>query len=185
MALKELVLDEPGCRWRPGNPPETLIKVLSDGHDGAPQATVGAVSADSRVEAHFHDVPQFQVVLEGKVDFVTHPAEAVAVHYTDPNTAYGFFVSDSKFKLAILRPQKGGTFWMYEPEKRKLRNPDGREIFGQSGVLAWETLTGKLAGVRRKVLFGTEAKGPMAQMVGFPAGECCSQGPPHSGNTRS
>ena len=171
--MQQLLLDEPKVNWQPGDPayPDVQVKILADGKDGRPSATLGTAAKDQRIEAHFHNTAQFQVILEGSLVFVDHPTQPIAVHYTDPNTAYGYFTADSNFKLAVLRPRKAGQWFMQETENRKLRNPKGREIYGQSKEVPWETLAGALAGLRRKVLFGKDnEKGPKAHLFQCPAG---------------
>ena len=173
MAMQQLLLDEPKVKWQPGDPayPDIQVKILADGKEGRPSATIGTCSKEQRIEAHFHNTAQFQVILEGHLVFVNHPTQPIAVHYTDPGTAYGSFTADSNFKLAVLRPRKAGQWFMAEKENRKLRNIKGREVYGQSTDVEWENLTGKLAGVRRKVLFGKDnEKGPKAHILECPAG---------------
>ena len=54
---------------------------------------------------------------------------------------------------------------MSDPEGRKLRDPYGREFYGQSRDVLWRGLTGELAGVHSKVLFGNEGEeDPKAQI---------------------
>ena len=169
MAVHELLMNEPTCRIEPGDSPGVWVRKLSDGSGGSPQALVATGPGQRKTEAHFHDVAQFQVVLEGKLTFVGHPLEAIAVHYTDAHTPYGFFVADSQAKFATLRPRKGGIVWMYDAEKRNLRDPHGRELTGQSGEASWEAVSG-MAGMRRKVLIGKDSEpGPRAQIWQCPA----------------
>ena len=123
MAVRELLMSEPTCRIEPGDSPGVWVRKLSDGSGGSPQALVATGPGQRKTEAHFHDVAQFQVVLEGKLTFVGHPLEAIAVHYTDARTPYGFFVADSQAKFATLRPRKGGIVWMYDAEKRESPGP--------------------------------------------------------------
>jgi len=170
MAVQEYVLDEHAQQWAV-NEREAFSKVLADGVGGGPDAHLGLPGEGDRSEAHFHDVAQFQVALEGSITFPGHPLDAIAVYYSDPYTAYGPIVIGPNHKRAVLRPGmvghslKGGKVWMSDREGRKLRNPHGREFYGQSRYVQWEELTGTLAGMRRKVLFGREGEeGPKAQI---------------------
>lgn len=169
MAVHEYLLDEHARQWSPHK--EQLFKQMTDKEVGGPDAHLGLPPEGRKQGAHFHDVAQFQVALEGSITFPGHPLEAIAVYYSDPYTAYGPLVTGPNHKRAVLRPGKaghslkGGQVRMSDPEGRKLRNPQGREFFGQSAEVPWEELTGTLAGIRRKVLFGREGEeGPRAEI---------------------
>ena len=173
MATQELLMDEPALPWVPGRRPGEVGRTLADGTGGLPQAQVFIVPQGQRTEAHFHDVAQFQVILEGKSTFVNHALEGIAVHYTDPNTPYGYFVADTQFKLAVLVPRKRNIFFMDQEENRRLVNHYGRELSAQSKDFSWEVVGEAVdgqAGVRRKVLIGRDdEKGPQAQIWELPA----------------
>ena len=169
MAVKEYLLDEPAQEWKVD--PKAKRKTLIDGSGGRPSVTVSLPIDGAESAAHFHDVAQFQVCLAGIVNFPGHPLEPIGVYYTDPYLAYGPFNCESSHKRSVLRPAgsghslEGGIAHMSNPEHRKLRNPYGREFYGQSREVEWEDLKGELAGIRRKVLFGTPGEaGPKAQL---------------------
>ena len=170
MAVEEYFLDEHNQQWE-DHKGVSFNKPLRRQVGRGPDAHVGLPAEGHRSEAHFHDVAQFQIALEGSITFPAHPLEAIGVYYTDPYTAYGPLVTGPNHKRAVLRPGKaghslpGGQVKMSDPEGRKLRNPHGREFYGQSHDVQWEELTGTLAGIRRKVLFGREGdEGPKAQI---------------------
>ena len=173
MAVHEYLLDEPGQEWKEENPNRKgyFTKRLANGWDGGPDGHVGKPKEGESAPPHFHDVAQFQLSLEGSITFPGHPLEAIGVYYTDPYTAYGPFVTGPDHFRAVLRPGPAGhsldkgIVWMSDREKRKLRNPRGREYYGQSKEAQWEDLTGSLAGARRQVLFGKDnEEGPGAQI---------------------
>jgi hypothetical protein len=80
---------------------------------------------------HFHSAPQFQVLLEGSVQFPTHNMTAPAVHYADAFSPYGPFTCGEGFKIMIIRPWLAKKFNMFDRSKRGLRNPYGRNMYGQ------------------------------------------------------
>ena len=171
MAVLEYLLDEPALEWKEENPDRKghLSKKLAKGLDGGPSAHVGRPIEGETAPPHFHDVAQFQISLEGSITFPGHPLESIGVYYTDPYTAYGPFVTGPDHFRAVLRPGSSGhslekgIVWMSDREGRKLRNPRGREYYGQEKDAQWEELMGSLAGIRQKVLFGKDdEEGPKA-----------------------
>ena len=157
MSLFEYAVDERAVQWvekREGG----FSKALADGLDGRPAALVTIFPEGNETETHFHTSAQFQVVLGGSVTFPGHPPlDPISVHYSDIDTPYGPFVSGSglkRLKLMVLRPRKCALVCMKDPEGRKLRNPYGREFYGESKDAQWGTLGGLPVGLRRKVLFG-------------------------------
>ena len=173
MAIQEYLLDEAPLEWVESG--GASQKLLADGLNGAPQAHVDLADEGFGADAHFHDVAQFFLTLEGTMTFSGHLLEAISVYYSDPYTAYGPFVTGPRNKMAVLRPAKsghslkGGIIWMSDREGRKLRNPYGREFYGQAHKVPWQDLTGDLAGIRRKLLFGQDDDtGPSAEILECP-----------------
>jgi hypothetical protein len=147
------------------------VKSLADGLDGGTRATLSVQPAGFVNPAHFHDSNQFQVVLEGSVEFPVHGLTAPAVHYSDSGTPYGPFVIGSGFKMAVLRTRKAKQIYMSDREGRKLRNPLGREIFGSAADIDWQPAPGQPAGTEHKDLFAAHAGNrPRADLFRCPAG---------------
>jgi hypothetical protein len=148
-----------------------FVKSLADGQDGGTRATLSVQPAGFVNPAHFHDSNQFQVVLEGSVEFPVHAMTAPAVHYSDCGTPYGPFVIGPEFKMAVLRTRKAKQIYMSDREGRRLRNPLGREIFGSAADVEWQPAPGQPAGVERKDLFAAHGEdGPRAELLRCPAG---------------
>ena len=188
MAVKEFVLDEPALPWEveinannPGYVEGTFAKrkTLADGLDGRPQAHVFSPGKEGTETApHFHTVDQFQVVLEGTITFPDHSLDPIGIHYTDANTPYGPFSGGPKDLMAVLRPSRAGIVWMDNPKGREGRNPNGREVIALSRDVELEELSGALAGVRRKLLVGTEdEEGPKSQLWKCASGFVLERGP--------
>ena len=160
MATEKYVLDEPAQSWVENTSqtlpdPERNIfdKYLSLGWGIQPQAIMVKCPVGFVNPPHFHPVPQFQVALEGTMSFPGHSLNGIAVHYSDANTPYGPFTVGPELLFSVLRPR--GTLYtgyMSDPEARKHRDSNGREVFGQEDQAEWETVNGSSGGIRRKVL---------------------------------
>ena len=173
MAIEEYVLDDPAQSWVENTlqaPPDAkkniFNKYLAIGWGTQPQGMLVKFPEGFVNPAHFHSVPQFQVALEGIITFPGHSLNGIAVHYSDANAPYGPFTAGPGLNLAVLRPR--GTLYtgyMSDPEARKLRNPSGREVFGQEEEAEWEALNEPEAAIRRKVLFSWQLKtAPKAEL---------------------
>ena len=147
----------------------SYIRKFADGREGQPEGFTVKLPEGCDSEAHFHTECQFQVALEGTVEFPNHPVDAIGVHYTDANTAYGGFICRTDFYLATLRPRKAsGSLHMIHKENRAVRNPYGRELMGEAKSVYWEELK-DIPGAQRKVIFGGE-QGPAARLFEYPPG---------------
>jgi hypothetical protein len=144
-------------------------KKFADGKEGRPNGFTFLLPEGFQSEAHFHTECQFQVALDGEMEFPNHPISAIGVHYTDANTAYGPFVCKTKCYGATLRPRRTSTsLRMAYKENRKVRNPYGREFVGVAEAVPWEDLSGD-PGARRKVIFGGDG-GPAAHLYQYAPG---------------
>ncbi len=172
--VREYVYNEPSYPWKDqvdlydtkGNPRKggSYVRRFADGKGGGPDGITLQLPEGFSSEAHFHTECQFQVALEGTVEFPRHPIEGIGVHYTDANTAYGPFICKSLVYMATLRPRKASkALHMAHTENRKFRNPYGREIVGEAKMAAWEDVN-DVPGARRKVIFGAQG-GPAARLL--------------------
>jgi|GEM_PF-709790 len=79
------------------------------------------------IPAHFHRVPQFQVITGGRGKLGKHDVRGYAVHYTDPYTAYG-----------PIMPGEGATLSYYtlrmqfDPGANYLNMPGARDLLQPS-----------------------------------------------------
>jgi hypothetical protein len=117
-----------------------------------------------RYAPHFHDQPQFQVLLQGKVDFPTHKLDPISVHYSDPFTPYGPFLVGPEMKLGIFRPCRAQITYMSDREARK-GNPRGRELYGMAREASWTAADVAQPGQETKTLITAEGnRGPGAEL---------------------
>src|SRR5690348_13864030 len=61
--------------------------------EGEPQAFIAEMDANGTVKPHFHQVDQFQVLVDGSGTLGRSPAPVIALHYADHHTAYGPIVA--------------------------------------------------------------------------------------------
>lgn len=156
---KSLVLDRGGS---------TQLQMYLRGADGGPEAIRARISEGYEVEPHFHLAAQFQLLLEGTMEFPTFRLEAPAVHYTEHNVPYGPFIVRNGHDMLVLHTKPGGVVLMRDRERRYQANTRGREITRCAHEVEWEPLPG-YAGAWRKVLIPA-SEGPAAEII-----EC----PPH------
>lgn len=109
VALSEIPPDrvnQPG-NTDPGSPGAintTFLRARRDDPD-APTARInryrgGGLSGISA--AHFHEVDQFQVIMEGSGDFGRHPVKPYCVHFSRAYTPYGPLEADKETGWAFL-----------------------------------------------------------------------------------
>lgn len=148
---------------------ETQLQMCLRGTDGGPEAIRARISEGYEVEPHFHLAAQFQLLLDGTMQFPTFRLEAPAVHYTEHNVPYGPFRVSSGHDMLVLHATPGGVVLMRDRERRYQANTRGRELTCCAHEVAWEPVPG-YEGARRKVLIPA-SQGPAAEIV-----EC----PPHT-----
>lgn len=147
---------------------ETQLQFYLKGADGGPEAIRARISEGYKVEPHFHLAAQFQLLLEGTMEFPTFRLEAPAVHYTEHNVPYGPFVVRNAHDMLVLHTKPGGVVMMRDRARRYQANTRGRELTCCAHEVAWEPLPG-YEGARRKVLIPA-SRGVSAELI-----EC----PPH------
>ena len=107
------IVDSANAPWKRSSTEgvEFACQVLLSGEDGGPEALRFRFDDCPSVYAHMHLTSQFQLLLNGAMDFprgVKH-LEALALHYTDHNMPYGpFAVSRRKLLMFSSRSSKGG-----------------------------------------------------------------------------
>jgi len=145
---------------------ETRLQMYLRGTDGGPEAVRARISEGYKVEPHFHLAAQFQLLLEGTMEFPTFRLDAPAVHYTEHNVPYGPFVVRNGHDMLVLHTKPGGVVMMRDRARRYEANTRGRELTGCAHEVGWEPVPGH-PGARRKVLIPASA-GPTAELVECP-----------------
>jgi hypothetical protein len=177
--IEEYLLDEAEYEWEDSRRPERvgkgfLIRVFGDA-PGRPSYTLSTQPEGFVNPAHFHNKPQFQVIWDGSVEFPTHALAPIAVHYTDASFPYGPFNVGPDLLLGVYRPRPANQIYMSDRERRKERNPYGREflgtgnereLYGQSDTAAWK----QADDVERCILIDPAAGGPGAELSRYRPG---------------
>jgi hypothetical protein len=155
-------------------------QVLLTGEDGGPEAMRFRFDDCPSVYAHMHLTSQFQLLLDGAMDFprgVKH-LEAPAIHYTDHNMPYGPFAVSGGHDMLVLHPRAGGIIPMSNLDARRQIHLGGRLFASLAGESQWRPLPGAEQHTAFKFLmppdFGPAAvvvKAPAHAALGMPAAE--------------
>jgi len=119
-------------------------QVLLSGEDGGPEALRFRFDDCPSVYAHMHLTSQFQLLLNGSMDFprgVKH-LEALAIHYTDHNMPYGPFAVSRSHDMLVLHPRAGGIISMANLDARRQINLRGRLFAALAADSEWRVLPG-------------------------------------------
>jgi hypothetical protein len=80
-------------------------------HSGPQAFLVEIQSPGGTISPHFHDVDQFQVVIDGSGAIGKRKVEAVVAQYANAYTAYGPIVADDHLSYFTLRLAASGAFF--------------------------------------------------------------------------
>ena len=119
-------------------------QLLLSGEDGGPEAMRFRFDDCPSVYAHMHLTSQFQLLLNGAMDFprgVKH-LEALSIHYTDHNMPYGPFAVSQGHDMLVLHPRAGGIISMANLEARRQINLRGRLFAALACDAQWRPLPG-------------------------------------------
>jgi hypothetical protein len=144
----------------------TDLQMYLRGTDGGPEAVRARMTEGCEVEPHFHLASQFQLLLEGSMQFPTFRLDAPAVHYTEHNVPYGPFITNNAHDMLVLHTKPGGVVMMRDRVRRYEANTRGRELTRCAHEVEWEPLPG-YKGARRKVLIPASA-GPSVELIECP-----------------
>ncbi len=86
--------------------------------------------AGARIEPHFHDVDQFQVVVEGGGRIGKKKVRPITFQYADAFTPYGPIIADDRLSFFTLRNISSGGFWAMPGNKQEMPGRAGRNIEG-------------------------------------------------------
>lgn len=154
-------------------------QVLLSGEDGGPEALRFRFDDCPSVYAHMHLTSQFQLLLNGAMDFprgIKH-LEAPAIHYTDHKMPYGPFAVSGGHDMLVLHPRAGGIISMTNREARRKINLRGRLLVALAADAQWQPLPGA-DGATFKCLMAPDlgpaaviARAPAHAALGMPAAE--------------
>ncbi len=101
--------------------------------DANPQAFyVDRLYPAARIDPHFHDIDQFQVVVDGDCHMGKKHAGPVTFQYADAYTPYGPIVGrEDGFAFFTLRPIASGGFWAMPGNRQNMPCRAGRNIAGR------------------------------------------------------
>lgn len=113
----------------PGALSTTFFRATKDTPDG-PTAALNRYEGERLSNAHFHEVDQFQIIMEGKGEFGRHQVQPYYVHFSRAYTPYGPLQSDKEtgwgFIVLRSRLDSGAQRFPWSLEKLKQvpnRNP--------------------------------------------------------------
>jgi hypothetical protein len=165
------IVDSANAPWKRGSTAGITFacQVLLSGDDGGPEAMRFRFDDCPSVYGHMHLTAQFQLLLNGAMDFprgVKH-LEALAIHYTDHNIPYGPFAVSGGHEMLVLHPKAGGIIPMSNLEARRQINLRGRIFAALAADSPWQPLPG-IADGTFKLLMPPDY-GPAAVVVKAPA----------------
>ena len=101
--------------------------------------------AGARIEPHFHDVDQFQIIVDGDGKIGKKSVRPVTFQYADAFTPYGPIVANDYLSFFTLRNISSGGFWEMPGNKQNMPGRAGRNIEGvfdlEAGVPSSGTIT--------------------------------------------
>ena len=101
--------------------------------DANPQAfLVDRLYPEARIEPHFHDIDQFQIIVDGACHMGKKAADPVMFQYADAYTPYGPILGGAEgFAFFTLRPIASGGFFAMPGNRHNMPGRAGRNITGR------------------------------------------------------
>lgn len=129
--------------------------------DANPQAfLVDRLYPDARIDPHFHDIDQFQIVVDGSCRMGKKAADPVTFQYADAYTPYGPIVGGEEgFAFFTLRPIASGGFFAMPGNRHNMPGRAGRNIAGRFDTTRSHPETGQVV---RENLMTDQRDGAMA-----------------------
>jgi rubredoxin len=126
-------VNQPGSKT-PGSPGSfntTFMRAKPDTPD-APTAAINRYPGDGKANvsaAHFHQVDQFQVIMDGSGDFGRHPVKPYYVHFSRAYTPYGPLQADKKtgWAFMVLRSRFDPGAQRFPQSMEKLKQVPNRQ----------------------------------------------------------
>jgi hypothetical protein len=168
--MQQYIVDSANALWKRSSTEGVTFacQVLLSGEDGGPEALRFRFDDCPSVYAHMHLTSQFQLLLNGAMDFprgVKH-LEGLALHYTDHNMPYGPFAVSKGHDMLVLHPRAGGIISMANHDARRQINLSGRIFARIAADSEWQPMPG--AGHTSFKLLMPPDYGPAAVVVKAP-----------------
>jgi hypothetical protein len=161
---QEIIVDLSKVPWKTYSG-KYEIQIGLDGSQGP--ELVRARFSGREVQPHYHRAAQFQLLLDGGLQFPNFRMAGIAVHYTDHNVPYGPFTTSGRHDMVVVHAKPAGVQYVKDairdPSLRKEINRTGREVHGSAGEVEWQPVPGR-EGLRRKALLSLD-NGPSAELV--------------------
>ena len=126
--------------------------------------------AGARIEPHFHDVDQFQVVVDGGGRIGKKAVRPITFQYADAFTPYGPIVAaEEGLSFFTLRNIASGGFWAMPGNRQHMPGRAGRNIEGVFDLEAGVPAAGE---VTREVLMPAQDDGVAAVGIRLGANAC-------------
>ena len=125
-------VNKPGSN-KPGSPgalSTTFFRATKDAPDAPTAALNRYPGGESRYSAaHFHEVDQFQVIMEGSGDFGRHAVKPYYVHFSRAYTPYGPLISakDTGWGFIVLRSRLDSGAQRFPDSLPKLKSIPNRK----------------------------------------------------------
>lgn len=134
--------------------------------------------AGARIEPHFHDVDQFQVIVQGDGRIGKKAVRPVTFQYADAFTPYGPIIgAEQGLSFFTLRNIASGGFWAMPGNKHEMPGRAGRNIEGLFDLAVGVPVQGEAT---REALMTPQPDG--VQAVGIRLGpQATTDGIPHEG----
>jgi hypothetical protein len=140
------IVDSANAPWKRSSTEGIAFEcqVLLDGEDGGPEAMRFRFDDCPSVYAHMHLTSQFQLLLNGAMDFPrgTKHLEGLAIHYTDHKMPYGPFAVSRGHDMLVLHPKAGGIISMANLDARRQIHLGGRLFAASASDAQWHPLPG-------------------------------------------
>jgi hypothetical protein len=147
-------------------------------HEGPQGFLVDWTNPGARIDPHFHDVDQFQVVVRGTGRIGKKAIAPITFHYADAFTPYGPIVAEGEgIGFFTLRVAPSSGIWPMPGSRRFMPGRAGRNIAGLFRVDAGLPEAG---GVRRESLIPATTDGMMAEGLTLGSG-ATARGPGSNG----
>ena len=130
----------------PGALSTTFFRATRDAPD-APTAALNRYTGARLSNAHFHEVDQFQIIMEGSGEFGRHHVEPFYVHFSRAYTPYGPLLSDKDtgWGFIVLRSRFDSGAQRFPWALEKLKQIPDRKPWQVTTKVSFPTLTAGVA----------------------------------------